>query len=253
LEIQAKIQTRKNVIDLTETIDLNRLWREQEDEDITNAHRFREFGDELMIWKMPHFDLTKEGVDELVDRAKKRKALILDLRGNTGGYVETLLRLIGNFSDHDINIGDIKRRTETKSLMARTRGADVFKGQLVVLVDSESASCSEMFARVMQLEKRATVIGDRTAGKVMISRTHTHQLGVDTVVVYAASVTDADVIMSDGKSLEQTGVTPDELRLPTAENLRDRQDPILSRAVAMAGLRLDSTEAGKLFPFRWMP
>jgi C-terminal processing protease CtpA/Prc len=253
LEIKPRIQTGKKVVDLTETVDLNRLWREEEDEDIANAHRFAEFGSELLVWKMPHFDLTKDGVDEMVDKAKKHKALILDLRGNGGGAEETLLRLIGNFSDHDVTVGEVKRRKETKPLIAKSRGASGFKGQLVILVDSDSASASEVLARVMQLEKRGTVLGDHTAGKVMRSRSYVHQMGVDTVVMYAASVTDADVIMSDGKSLEQVGVTPDETSLPTAENLRARQDPVLSRAAAILGVKLDPVEAGKLFPFRWTP
>ena len=253
LEIKPRIQTGKKILDLTETIDLNRYWREGEDEDVANAHRFVEFGSELLIWKMPHFDLTKDGVDEMVDKAKKHKALILDLRGNGGGSEETLLRLMGNLSDHDVTVGEIKRRKETKPLIAKTRGAAGFKGQLVILVDSDSASASEVLARVMQLEKRGTVLGDHTAGKVMRSRTYVHQMGVDTVIVYAASVTDADIIMSDGKSLEQGGVTPDETSLPTAENLRARQDPVLSRAAAILGVKLGPDEAGKFFPFRWMP
>jgi C-terminal processing protease CtpA/Prc len=253
LEIKPRIETGKKIFDLTETVDLNRLWREEEDEDVANRHRYAEFGSELFVWKMPHFDLTRDEVDEMVDKAKKHKALILDLRGNGGGAEETLLRLIGNFSDHDVTVGDVKRRKETKPLIAKTRGGAGFKGQLVILVDSDSASASEVFARVMQLEKRGTVLGDHTAGKVMRSRSYVHQMGVDTIVVYAASVTDADVIMSDGKSLEQVGVTPDETSLPTPENLRARQDPVLSRAAAILGIKLDPVEAGKLFPFRWTP
>jgi carboxyl-terminal processing protease len=189
----------------------------------------------------------------MVDKAKKGKALILDLRGNGGGAEETLLRLIGNFADHDVTVGEIKRRKETKPLMAKTRGGSGYKGQLVILVDSESASASEVFARVMQLEKRGVVVGDRTAGKVMRSRTHVHQMGVDTVIIYAASVTDADIVMLDGKSLEQIGVIPDEISLPTPENLRSRQDPVLSRAAASLGVKLDPVEAGRLFPYKWKP
>ena len=253
LELKPRIQTGKKIIDLTDTFDVNRIAREQEDAYILAAHRFKEFGRELIVWKMPHFDLTRDGVDEMVDKAKKHKALIVDLRGNSGGAEETLLRLIGNFSDHDITVGDIKRRKETKPLVAKTRGAGRFKGQLVILVDSDSASASEIFARVMQMEKRGTVLGDRTSGKVMRSRLHVHEMGLDTVVRYATSVTDADIIMSDGKSLEQVGVTPDEILLPTAEDLRARQDPVLSRAAASVGVKLDPLEAGNLFPFRWKP
>ena len=253
LEIKPRIQTGRKVFDLTETIDLNRFWREEEDEDIANRHRFTEFGSELLVWKMPQFDLTKDGVDEIVDKAKKHKALILDLRGNGGGAEDTLLRLIGNLSDHDVTVGEVKGRKEAKPLIAKTRGAAGFKGQLVILVDSDSASASEILARVIQLEKRGTILGDHTAGKVMRSRVHVHQMGIDTVVIYAASVTEADVIITDGKSLEQVGVTPDETLLPSAENLRARQDPILSRAAAILGVKLDPVAAGKLFPFKWGP
>ena len=252
LEIKPRIETGKKIVDLTETIDLNRVWREEE-EAIANAHRFKEFGKELLIWKMPQFNLTKDEVNEMVDKAKNNRALILDMRGNSGGAEETLLRLIGNFSDHDVTVGDIKRRKETKPFIAKTRGEAGFKGQLVILVDSDSASASEVFARVMQLEKRGTVMGDNTSAKVMRSRFHVHQIGIETVVMYGTSVTDADVVMSDGKSLEQVGVTPDEILLPTAENLRARQDPVLSRAAALVGVKLDPVEAGKLFPFRWRP
>ena len=97
------------------------------------------------------------------------------------------------------------------------------------------------------------MIGDRTAGKVMRSSLYPHQIGLDIVVYYGVSVTDADLIMSDGKSLEGVGVAPDEILLPTAEDIRSQKDSVLSRAVAMAGGTLDPAEAGKLFPFKWKP
>ncbi len=87
----------------------------------------------------------------------------------------------------------------------------------------------------------------------MRSRIYPHQIGLDTVVFYAVSVTDADLIMADGKSLENVGVTPDEILLPTADDLRSQKDSVLSRAIAMAGAALDPVEAGKLFPFKWKP
>ncbi len=253
MELKARIQTGKLIVDLTETMDLNRLWREEEDDEVLNAHRFRELNDDLFIWKMPQFNLTKDGVDEMIDKAKKHKSLILDLRGNGGGAEETLLRLIGNLCDHDVTVGEIKRRKETRPLVAKTRGDGGFKGQIIVLIDSDSASASEVLARVMQLEKRGTVLGDSSSGKVMRSRVHLHQMGVDTVLMYAASITDADIIMLDGKSLERVGVVPDEILLPTAKDLREHEDPVLSRAALMLGTKLDPVVAGRFFPFKWKP
>jgi C-terminal processing protease CtpA/Prc len=87
----------------------------------------------------------------------------------------------------------------------------------------------------------------------MRSRVYPHQIGLETRVFYAVSVTDADLLMSDGNSLEGAGVTPDEVLLPTAEDLRDQKDRVLVRAVAAAGVTMDPAAAGKLFPFKWKP
>src|SRR5207247_2034191 len=105
-------------------------------------------------------------------------------------------------------IGELKRRKESRPLKAKTRGGDVFKGQLVVLIDSNSASASELFARVIQLEKRGTIVGDRSAGAVMRSAFRPGALGDMTsgnMIFYGASITDADILMADGKSLEHLG------------------------------------------------
>jgi C-terminal processing protease CtpA/Prc len=151
-----------------------------------------------------------------------------------------------------VKIADLKGRKEMKPQVGKTRGGDnVFKGQLVVLVDSGSGSAAEMFARVVQLEKRGTVLGDRSAGAVMMSRGYDHQTGVGSVLYYSASVTIADVLMADGKSLEHTGVTPDETLLPAPADIAARRDPVLARAVALLGGQLDAEKAGSLFPVEW--
>lgn len=253
LEVNAKVTPGKKIFDLTDTIDLNAYLRDLEDEARINEHKIVELGENVAIWRMTSFDLSEDSVDDAVNKVKKYKTLILDLRRNGGGAEETLLRLIGNFFDRDITVGKIKRRKEEKPLIAKTRGDSGFKNNLLVLVDSESGSASEVFASVIQTEKRGTVLGDRTSGKVMRSRFYSHQIGLETVVRYGVSVTDADLIMTDGKSLEGAGVVPNEVLLPTSEDLRGQKDTVLSRAVAAAGGTLEPTEAGKFFPFKWKP
>lgn len=253
VEIKAKVKEGKKVFDLTDTFDVNALLREQEDEDRLGQHKVVEINKDIAIWRMPSFDLTQDGVDDAINKVKKHKTLILDLRRNGGGAVETLKNLVGNFFDRDVTIGTAKWRKEEKPLIAKTRGDSGFKNNLILLIDSESGSAAEVFARVIQLEKRGTVIGDRSSGKVMVSRLYPHQIGLETQVFYATSVTNADLLMTDGKSLENVGVIPEEVMLPTGEDLRALKDPVLARAVAVAGGSMDPADAGKLFPFKWKP
>ena len=253
VEVMAKIKQGKQRFDLTFASGSSDIWdliREGENEDRLRRHRYYEIGDDLLIWKMPQFDLDAGGVGDMMGKAKKRKALILDLRGNPGGAEETLKDLLGYFVDHEVKIGDIKRRKETKPLIVKKRD-DHFKGKLVVLIDAESASSAEIFARMVQVEKAGTVIGDRSAGAVMRAKGYSFQLGTETVVFYGASITDADLIMTDGKSLERTGVTPDELLLPTAADLAAKRDPVLARAAALVGVKLEPEKAGSMFPLEW--
>ena len=97
-----------------------------------------------------------------------------------------------------MKVCDEKRRKETKEIIAKSRGKDAYTGKLVVLIDSDSASASEVFSRVIQLEKRGVIIGDQSAGAVMESMYFGHQTGVDIVAFFGASITIADLIMKDG-------------------------------------------------------
>jgi len=213
--------------------------------------RFYEVNSELLVWKMPGFDISKDRVDDIMNKARKYKTLVIDLRGNGGGYSETLSRLVSHFFDREIKIADLKSRKDMKPQLAKKRTEPQFSGQLVVLVDSNSASASELFARVMQIEKRGTIIGDRSAGAVMTARHYSHETGVGRVLYFGSSITVADMIMSDGKSLEHLGVSPDVLFLPSGADLATKRDPVLSRAAELAGVKLDPEKAGTLFPVEW--
>ena len=136
-------------------------------------------------------------------------------------------------------------------MVAKTRGPNGFKGKLIVLVDSESGSASEIFARIIQLERRGQVLGDVSSGAVMQSVVSSQEMGSDNVVPFAISITNADVIMSDGKSLEHVGVIPDEVVFPSGADLAAGRDPVLARAVELLGGKLSAEDAGKLFKYYW--
>src|SRR5205085_968323 len=95
------------------------------------------------------------------------KKLILDLRGNGGGYVKTEEYLTGYFFDHDVKIATFMMRNQTRERIAKSQKEKAFKGDLIVLIDSNSASASEVFSRVIQIEKRGKIVGDVSAGAVM--------------------------------------------------------------------------------------
>lgn len=252
LDVFAKVEQGQRQKDLTNFNEVVRLTMEAESASRLRRSRYWESGErDLIIWKLPEFESSLFNVDDFMSKVKKRRFLILDLRGNPGGEEAMMLRLIGSLLNHDVKVGEIKSRKETKALVAKSRGDKAFDGKLIVLVDSLSASASEILARVIQLEKRGTVLGDLSAGAVMRSRFYPHEAGTDIVAFYGASITDADLIMADGKSLEHVGVTPDELLLPTAADLAAKRDPVLARAAALAGVKLDPEQAGSLFPIEW--
>jgi C-terminal processing protease CtpA/Prc len=246
--IPSTIKQGKKVMDLTGR-DLNEYIRESEDAYRKQVKQY--FYDKLdgaFIWKMPSFSLEPEKVDEIIGRAKKAPALILDLRANGGGRVDMLMRLIANVIDQDLKVADEKRRKETKELITKSRGKDAYAGKIVVLIDSGSASASEIFARVIQLEKRGLILGDRSAGAVMESRYFGRQSGMDTVIFYGASVTIADLIMKDGKSLEKNGVVPDVTIIPTGKDVAAKRDVALAKALESVGVTITPEVAGSIFP-----
>lgn len=215
--------------------------------------QFHEVNSDLFVWKMRSFSVEEKVIDEAMKRALPFKTMILDLRGNGGGYEKSLLRLLGYFFDGEVKLGDITRRKGTKPLVAKPRGKDkYFAGKLIVLVDCNSASAAEMFARVVQLQKRGIVIGDHSSGKVMRSIIHGESTfrgppAAFTFSFFAVNITDADITMTDGKSLEHTGVTPDHLLLPSAGDLAAQRDPVLAYAASLLGVKIDPKEAGALF------
>jgi len=250
VEVAAKFRPLAKVKDVTG----DGIWdlvRDEETQEHLQRARWAEAGDDVWILKLPEFMFDQSEVDEMINKARKRPAFILDLRDNPGGAVDTLKYLLGGIFEKDVKIADRTGRKESKPEIAKSRNHGVFTGKLVVLVDSGSASAAELLARIVQLEKRGVVVGDRSSGSVMEAKRSTYSQGLDVKIFYGAEITEADLIMSDGKSLEHRGVTPDELVLPTAADMAAGRDPVLSRAAAMLGATLTAEDAGKLFPYEW--
>jgi carboxyl-terminal processing protease len=245
LDVAAKVKEGRRIVDPSSSFDLFELIREGENAWELQAPRFKEVADLVVISRPYEFYGYTSWIDDLMD-ARPRGSLILDLRGNLGGSVNTLLRLIGRLYEKDLVVASEVSRGKRKDVIAKGAGKDRYQGAVIVLVDAESASASEVFARTVQLTGRGKVIGDRTAGAVRGSRGYFHAMGTQIVILYGTSVTIADVVMPDGGRLENVGVIPDELVLPTGEDIAAGNDPALARALTVLGVPTTPKQAGAL-------
>lgn len=243
----ARVEQRRKTIDTTEWFDeiMDRLRRRPQ-----YVWRYWAYEKEkVVVAKLYSFMVTDELVNELMSKVHDARALILDLRGNPGGSVEALQTAAGAFFEQEIELGSQKERKSARVLRwRRPKSKRLFSGQLVVVVDSGSASSAEILARVIQIEKRGVVVGDQTAGAAMLAEQISFTAGSQIrFIMYGASVTVADLLMKDGRSLEGQGVRPDELVLPTATDIRDGRDPAMAKAAGLAGLELSPEAAWSHF------
>ena len=106
-------------------------------------------------------------------KKKGMKSLILDLRGNTGGYLDIACQLANEFLDRgQLIVYQEGRRTPRQNYHANGRG-DWKKGRLVVLIDEGSASASESVSGAVQDWDRGTIVGRRSFGKGLVQRMFT--------------------------------------------------------------------------------
>ncbi len=99
----------------------------------------------------------------------KMKTLIIDLRGNSGGYLETAIAIADEFLSKDKIIVYTKGRSILKkSIYKATSLGEYEKGNLYVLIDEGSASASEILAGAIQDNDRGIIIGRRSFGKGLV-------------------------------------------------------------------------------------
>ena len=184
LDLAAKVREHSKILDLTGANggrDIGQVVREGEKEADELRGLTVDVGNDILVWKMPTFSMPIDELHDALKRLKGRKALVLDLRGNGGGYERIMLELVGQTNHDDVVVGRTRERGKLTAVVAKGSGTNAFAGDLWVLVDSRSASASEIFARNAQLTGRGKVIGDRTAGAVMRARTRELKLGMETM------------------------------------------------------------------------
>ena len=129
------------------------------------------------------------------------KSLIIDLRGNSGGYLSTVTQIISEFLDQSKIIYQMKTREGIKkynSINGRTRDY-----KIIILVDENSASASEIMASAMQEQYKATLVGVTTYGKGTVQETM--DLSNGTLIKYTVQ----EWLTSNGNSINGTGIKPD--------------------------------------------
>ena len=158
----------------------------------------------------------------------KKKKLIIDLRGNPGGYLQSAVSI----SSYFLPTGKIVVREHYSGDRAedvyRSSGKELgtFKPEkLAILVDNGSASAAEIFAGALQEHKVATIIGSQTFGKGSVQELIKLDDGSSLKVTIARWLT------PNGISISKAGLTPDIIVERTMQDRMDNKDPQLDAAL----------------------
>ncbi|MBI1305209.1 MAG: PDZ domain-containing protein [Bacteroidetes bacterium] len=96
------------------------------------------------------------------------KKIILDFRGNPGGYLNTAIEMLDEFIDESTVLAYTSGRNEERKNYNSTPGGLCTKQELICLVDERSASASEIFSGAIQDLDRGLIVGRRTYGKGLV-------------------------------------------------------------------------------------
>ena len=129
--------------------------------------------DEVGYIKLNKFSFTTmnefhKAVDSLLDMNMKK--LILDLRGNGGGYLETAVSLVDEFLTEGKMIVNMEGKHVPEKSFHSHSGGRLLDNKVVVIIDEGSASASEIVAGALQDWDRGVVIGRRSFGKGLVQR-----------------------------------------------------------------------------------
>jgi carboxyl-terminal processing protease len=232
VEVRAKTTTQARVMEVFNSVNFNQLLREAEDQQKQfNEVGHEDLGNEVGYLRVESFVAEPGYLYHVMKKARDSQVVVVDLRGNLGGAIEDLKFLASFFVDQPTEMAQMVGRKRTVSLTAKPEHPTI-AGPMIVLVDSETASGGEMFARYFQVSRRAVVVGDKTSGRVNEARLFSEKLGQDTIIPYSVEVAVARVLLPGGEELENRGVNPDHLCIPTPADLREGRDPCKDLALS---------------------
>src|SRR3989344_2585221 len=181
-------------------------------------------GDGVFVIELASFtanapQLFREALREFVESGSSR--LVLDLRGNPGGYLEAAVDMASWFLPSGRVVVTEDYAEHTKNTVHRSRGYNVFNDNLkmVILVDQGSASASEILAKALAYYDAAQIVGVSTFGKGSVQEL------VDITSDTALKITVAQWLGPDGAQIPLEGIAPDIEVKMTEEDREAKRDP----------------------------
>ncbi len=170
-------------------------------------HRVFEFsGTKLGYIKLSAFQMPTAAMvrQALVDMNKENVAgLVLDLRGNGGGLLHVAVEICDFFLDSGIVVAQVSKNSRDRREERARAQNTLFRKPVVVLVDDNSASASEIVAGTLKYSGRAVLVGRRTFGKGSV------QDIIDFPGDTALKVTIAQYLTYGDVSIQGVGIVPD--------------------------------------------
>lgn len=170
--------------------------------------------------------LFRDAIREFAESGTDK--MIIDLRGNPGGYLEVAVDLASWFLPIGRAVVIEDYNNESQNTVHRSRGYDVFTDQLklAILINEGSASASEIFAGALREHGKATLIGETSFGKGSVQQVFPV---TDTT---SLKITIARWLTPNGTSISDGGISPDIEVVVTEEDREAERDPQVERAAA---------------------
>jgi carboxyl-terminal processing protease len=161
--------------------------------------------------------------------ASKSDKLVLDLRGNPGGYLSAAVDISSYFLPSGTTIVTEDYGTDEKPKVFRSKGlATIGAGlKFVILINEGSASASEIVAGALKDHDRAVLVGTQSYGKGSVQEV------VDVTKDTLLKITVAKWLTPDGISISEKGLTPDHVVEFTKEDAQAKRDPQMDKAVQL--------------------